>query len=414
MSRPTDAPSTGRRGRPAARAHTPRTHHDAHAARGRHPSARPGPKRPPGDRSSTFVGLLVVTTALVLLGLVMVMSAASVSDLRTTGSAWDSFTRQAVFAIVGGVGMVAVMRRHYGLWRRFATPFLAVALVLLVLVLIPGIGVGANGATRWLGVGSLRIQPSELAKLALIVWAARWLAMERHHAAVRHDPRVLRPVLLALAGVAALLLLQPNLGTLIITAVAVGAVILVSGASLARLGAWGAVGLTAAAVAALSADYRRARVTAFLQPWEDPANTGYQTVQSLVGIAGGGLTGVGLGASRAKWGFLPYAHTDFIFAIVAEELGLIGALTVLGLFAALGWFGTNAALRAEDTFGMLLAAGITTWFVFQAVVNIGAVVGLLPITGVPLPFVSYGGTSLVVNLLAMGVLLSVARHGRDA
>jgi len=355
-----------------------------------------------------------VTTALVLLGLVMVMSAASVSDLRSSGSAWDSFTRQAIFAVVGFVGMFAAYRRHYGVWRRLATPSLVVALGLLVLVLVPGIGVGANGATRWLGAGSLRIQPSELAKLAIIVWSAAWLAEPRNHDVIRGDPRVLRPVLLALGAVAALLLLQPNLGTLIITSVAVGAVVLLSGASLARLAGWGLLGVAAACVAALSADYRRARVLAFLAPFDDPANTGYQTVQSLVGIASGGLTGVGLGASRAKWGFLPYAHTDFIFAIIAEELGLIGALTVLVLFACLAWFGIRAALRAPDTFGMLLAGGITTWFVAQAVVNLGAVVGLLPITGVPLPFVSYGGTSLVVNLVAMGVLLSVARQGRDA
>ena len=412
---PTTSAQTGRsRTAHPAVAGRRRPAHDPGAARGRHPSARPGPKRPPGDRSSTFVGLLVVVTALVLLGLVMVMSAASVSDLRTSGSAWDSFTRQAVFALVGVVGMFVVMHQHYGLWRRLATPFLVVSFVLLALVLVPGVGVGANGATRWLGAGSLRIQPSELAKLAMIIWSARWLAEDSHREALRDDPRVLRPVLLALGAIAVLLLLQPNLGTLIITAGAVGAVVFVSGASLTRLAGWGAVGVTAACVAALSADYRRARLLGFLHPWDDPANTGYQTIQSLVGIAGGGITGVGLGASRAKWGFLPYAHTDFIFAIIAEELGLIGALTVLSLFVALGYFGVRAALRAPDTFGMLLAAGITTWFVLQALVNIGAVVGLLPITGVPLPFVSYGGTSLVVNLLAMGVLLSVARHGRDA
>ncbi len=398
-------PAGARRNRPA---------HEPGAARGRHPSARPGPKRPPGDRSSTFFGLLVVTSALVLLGLVMVMSAASVSDLRTSGSAWESFTRQAVFAVVGFAGMLVAMRRHYRTWRSLALPFLVVAFVLLALVLVPGVGVGVNGATRWLGAGSLRFQPSELAKLAMIVWTAAWLAEPKRHAAVHDDPRVLRPVLLVVGTAAALLLLQPNLGTLIITTGAVAVVVYLSGASLGRLLGWGALGLGAAAVAALGASYRRARVMAFLDPWADPANTGYQTIQSLVGIASGGLTGVGLGASRAKWGFLPYAHTDFIFAIIAEELGLIGALTVLALFVALGLFGIRAALRAPDTFGMLLAAGITTWFVLQAVVNIGAVVGLLPITGVPLPFVSYGGTSLVVNLVAMGVLLSVARQGRDA
>ena len=391
-----------------------RTRHEAGVARGRHPSARPGPKRPPGDRSSTFVGLLVVVTALVLLGLVMVMSAASVSDLRTSGSAWDSFTRQAIFAAVGVVGMIAAFRQHYGKWRRIATPFLLVCCGLLVLVLIPGVGVGANGATRWLGAGSLRIQPSELAKLAMLIWAAMWLSEKRNHTVIREDPRVLRPVLLALGGLAVLLLLQPNLGTLLITTGAVAVVIFLSGVPLTRLAGWGLLGAALATVAAFTASYRFARLKGFWDPFADPSNTGYQTVQSLVGIASGGLTGVGLGASRAKWGFLPEAHTDFIFAIIAEELGLIGALTVLVLFVCLAYFGVKAAMRAPDTFGVLLAGGITAWFVLQAVVNLGAVVGLLPITGVPLPFVSYGGTSLVVNLTAMGVLLSVARQGRDA
>ena len=416
--RPDRSTERSRHGRPGG-AERRRPQHAAGAARTRHPASREGTPRQPGDRSSTFVGLLVVTFALVLLGLVMVMSAASVSDLRTSGSAWDSFTRQAVFATVGLTGMVLVYRRHYRIWRRLATPFLLVSFGLLLLVLVPGIGVGANGATRWLGAGPLRLQPSELAKLAIILWSAWWLAydrqgVQREVGEIRNRPELLRPVIVALGACAVLLLAQPNLGTLIITAGAVGAVILLSGARLTRLAGWAALGLTGAAVAAMSAPYRRARVLGALDPWADPSNTGYQTVQSLVGIASGGLTGVGLGASRAKWGFLPFAHTDFIFAIIAEELGLIGALTVLGLFGAIAYFGVRAALRARDTFGMLLATGITAWFVLQAVVNLGAVVGLLPITGVPLPFVSYGGTSLVVNLLAMGVLLSVAREGWDA
>ncbi len=384
---------------------------DRGTARGRHPSHRQGPKRPPGDRSSTFLGLLVVTTALVLLGLVMVMSAAAVSDLRTSGSVWASFSRQSIYAAVGFAAMFVAMRHHYEVWRRLALPLLVVSGILMVAVLVPGVGVGANGATRWLGAGPIRVQPSELAKLALIVWSAGYLT-DRHRQ-LRSDPRALRPVLVVLAGAAGLLLLQPNLGTLIVSACAVGAVVFVSGVPLVRLAGWASLGTLGALAASMSAPYRRARLFGFLHPWNDPLDTGYQTIQSAVGIASGGLTGVGLGASRAKWGFLPYAHTDFIFAIIAEELGLLGAVTVLGLFVALGFFGIRTALRAPDTFGMLLAAGITTWFVVQAVVNIGAVVGLLPITGVPLPFVSYGGSALVVNLTSMGVLLSVARQGRD-
>jgi cell division protein FtsW len=164
---------------------------------------------------------------------------------------------------------------------------------------------------------------------------------------------------------------------------------------------------------ALGASYRRARVLAFLNPWADPLNTGYQNIQSLVGVASGGLTGVGLGESRAKWGFLPYAHTDFIFAIIAEELGLFGALLVVGLFVALGYLGMRTAVWARDPFGRLLAVGITTWFCVQAFVNIGAVIGVLPITGVPLPFISFGGSSLVATMAAAGVLGNVARQGRS-
>jgi cell division protein FtsW len=388
------------------------THRDQ--ARRRHPSAQRRTRKPPGSRSSTFVGLLVVTTALVLLGLVMVLSAASVSDLRTSGSAWVSFQRQALYAAVGVFGMVMALRADYHRWQRVAGPLLVASFVLLAAVLVPGVGVGANGATRWLGFGPVHVQPAEVAKLALVVWTAALLA--RRWTQIGDARRSLNPVLVVLGGLAVLLLAQPNLGTLIISGLVVVTMLFIAGVSMLRLAAVGAVGVGLAGVAALAVGYRRARVAAFLDPWADPLNTGYQTIQSMVGIASGGLTGVGLGASRAKWGFLPYAHTDFIFAIVAEELGLVGAFTVIALFVTVGVLGVKTALRAPDPFGMLLAAGITTWFVLQAAVNIGAVVGLLPITGVPLPFVSYGGSALVVNLAAMGILLSVARqgHGRPA
>jgi cell division protein FtsW len=187
-------------------------------------------------------------------------------------------------------------------------------------------------------------------------------------------------------------------------------VLFVAGVPLRPLGATVGLGAVAATALALGAGYRRARLTAFLDPWADPGNTGYQTIQSLVGIASGGLAGTGLGASRAKWGFLPYAHTDFIFAVISEELGLIGGVLVVGLFVALGVLGLRAALLAPDRFGMLVAAGITAWFLVQAFVNIGAVIGVLPITGVPLPFVSFGGSSLLVGMAAAGVLLNVARQ----
>jgi cell division protein FtsW len=375
-------------------------------ARRRHPTAH----RPTERRSATFVALLALIVSLNLLGLVMVLSASSVTALDEYGSSWYVAMRQGMWLLVGTTVMVLVMRADYHVWRRWATPLLGFAAFLLVLVLVPGIGMNINGASRWLGYGPFSLQPSELAKLAVLVFVADLLA--RRSAWISECRLTLVPVALVMGGFSFLLMLQPNLGTTIVLGVIVMAVLYVAGTRLAPLTALGAAGIAAATVLALGASYRRARVLAFLDPWEDPLNTGYQNIQSLVGLASGGLTGTGLGASRAKWGFLPYAHTDFIFSIIGEELGLLGALGVVALFLAVGVLGIRAALCAPDRFGTLLAAGVSTWFLAQAFVNIGAVVGILPITGVPLPFVSYGGSSLVFAMAGAGLLLSVARHAR--
>jgi cell division protein FtsW len=356
------------------------------------------------------VALLIVTVSLTLLGLVMVLSASSVSDLQTEGSSWHSFLRQATWATIGVGAAIVAIRVDYRWWRRHARIFLVGSYALLGLVLVPGVGVTVNGATRWLGVGSVRIQPGEFAKLALLLWVADLL--DRRSRSVRDARATLRPVLVALALCGALLLLQPNLGTLIVIAAMVLVVLYVAGTPLHRMLGLGVLAAGGAVAMTLLEGFRRDRLLAFLDPWADPLNTGYQTIQSMVGIASGGLTGVGLGASRAKWGFLPYAHTDFIFAIIAEELGLLGAGVVILLFAALALVGLRAAIDAPDPFGRLLAAGITTWLVVQAVINIGSVVGVMPITGVPLPFVSFGGSSLVVTMAATGLLLNIARHSR--
>jgi cell division protein FtsW len=280
----------------------------------------------------------------------------------------------------------------------------------LVLVLVPSAGITVNGSSRWLDLGALTIQPSELAKLALVLFTADLLARRWHR--LEDTRRSIRPVMVVLGLMAVLLLLQPNLGTALVSAAIVFGVLFAAGVPTLPLAGYGLVGAAGAMALALGEGYRRRRLLAFVDPWADPLNTGYQTIQSQVSLASGGLIGVGLGASRAKWGFLPYAHTDFIFAIIGEELGLLGATLVVGLFAALGYLGVRTALRAPDPFGRLLAAGITTWFCAQAFVNIGAVVGILPITGVPLPFVSFGGSSLVAAMAAAGVLLSVARQAR--
>ncbi len=380
---------------------------DVWASRRRHPTAKPAPPR---RRSKTFVGLLGVITTLNLLGMVMVLSASSVTALDTYGSTWYVAMRQGMWLLIGVAMCIAVMRVDYHRWRPFAVPGLVLSGVLLLLVLVPGVGMNVNGASRWLGYGPLSLQPSELAKLAVLVFVADLLA---RRAAWMHDLQLtLVPVAVVFGGVALLLMLQPNLGTTLVLGSIVLGVLYVAGTPLLPLAGIGGAGALVATILALAAPYRRARVLAFLDPWKDYQDTGYQNIQSLVGIASGGITGIGLGESRAKWGFLPYAHTDFIFAIIGEELGLVGALVVVALFVALGILGARAALLAPDRFGLLIAAGVTVWFGVQAFVNIGAVIGILPITGVPLPFVSYGGSSLLFSMVASGLLLNVARQAR--
>ncbi|HEV7759716.1 MAG TPA: putative lipid II flippase FtsW [Acidimicrobiales bacterium] len=361
-----------------------------------------------GVQNPMFLGIAFLVAVFNLLGLVMVLSASSVVALDKHGSSWYFVSRQLTWSIAGTGVLVLVARIDYRRWRRLANPLLWVSIAALVLVLVPGIGVSANGAQRWLGVGSLTIQPAEVVKLTLLIWIADLLA--RRAKWMSNTRATLRPVVVVLVLVAVLVMLQPNLGTTIVIAGIALSVCFVAGVPLAPMARWAGVALVTAAVLALAAPYRRTRVFGFLDPWSDPLDQGYQSIQSLVGLASGGFAGTGLGASRAKWGFLPFAHTDFIFAIIGEELGLVGALVVVALFVLLGVLGIRIALHAPDRFGMLLAVGITAWFLLQAFVNIGAVIGVLPVTGVPLPFVSFGGSSLVFSMAGAGLLLAVARR----
>ncbi len=390
----------------ATTTHPPESTDHVAETRRRHPAGRL--RR--GRATGTCLAILGIVGALTLLGLVMVISASSVSDLKDHGTTWFSFKRQAMWALIGTFGLIVAFRVHYRRWRAWVGPMLIAAIVLLLLVLVPGVGTEVNGSSRWIGLGALRVQPSEFAKLAVLLFVAKLLADREREGKARVTRLTLKPTLVVFGGVAALLMLQPNLGTTIVLGAIVLTILFVSGARLHHLGGIALAGAAGATFLALQASYRRARVTAFLDPWADPSNTGYQTIQSLVGIASGGLVGVGLGASRAKYDFLPEASTDFIFAIIAEELGLLGAAAVIGLFVALAFFGVRVALDTAEPFGRLVAAGITAWFAVQAFINIGAVVAVLPITGVPLPFVSFGGSSLVVTMVAAGILANIASH----
>ncbi|CAN5472610.1 stage V sporulation protein E [soil metagenome] len=358
---------------------------------------------------TTFLLLGAVVATLLVIGLVMVLSASSVQALKELGSKWSYFIRHATWLVLGAVAMVVTGSVPYRRWRRFALTLLLVSGVLLVLVLVPGLGLRVNGARSWLGLGSFTVQPSELAKLALILFLAELLS--RRASAVADSRLTLRPVLVVGAVLTGLVMLQPDLGTTIVLGSLVLAMLFVAGVPLFQLALTTVLASGAALTLALRRSYRRERILAFLDPSTDPGGIRYQINQSLSGVASGKFTGVGLGASRSKWGFLPNAHTDFIFAIIGEELGLLGTTAVVGLFLGFAVLGTRAALHAPDRFGTLVAAGITAWIMTQALVNIGGTIGLLPITGLTLPYVSFGGTSLVVTMAATGVLLNIARAG---
>jgi cell division protein FtsW len=351
--------------------------------------------------------LLGSTAFLTIGGLVVVLSASSVAAYTEYGSSFVFFNRQAAYAVVGTLAYLLTSRMRYQAWQRLAVPFLLLAVVLLALVLHPTAGIAAYGSSRWISLGPVTIQPSEIAKLALIVFTAMILARKWNQLGdPMHLALPLLPVVVILCG---MVMLQPDLGTTVILAGSTFLLLFAAGVRLRYLVTTGIVGGVIGMALIMGADYRRARFLCFLHPWADAKNCGYQLVQSLIALGSGGWFGVGLGASRQKWMYVPNAHTDFIFSILGEELGLVGELVVLVAFAFLIYAGVRIAAKAPDTFGRLLAAGIVSWFGLQVVVNLGAVIGLLPITGVPLPFLSFGGSSLVVSLAAVGVLTNIAR-----
>jgi cell division protein FtsW len=356
--------------------------------------------------------ITITCISLLGLGLVMILSASSVSAFTAYGSSFKFFFRQLIWAAIGVVAFIVMSRIDYKRLKGLGYIVYGAAALLLVAVLVPGVGITVGGSSRWVGFGPLTFQPSELAKLALVLFAAEIFSRKRE--SLLDDPwHTILPIVPALGVLALLVMMQPDLGTtLLLGSIGLG-MLFIAGAPLRYILPLGVLGVGLAAAGSLTADYRRARVFAFLDPWADPLNTGYQTIQSLIALGSGGWFGVGLGASRQKWSYIPNAHTDFIFAILGEEMGLFGTLVVVGMFVFLAYLGLRAARRAPDRFGMLLAAGITIWITAQAMVNIGAVTSLLPITGVPLPLVSFGGSSLVILLAACGILTNIARQGEE-
>jgi cell division protein FtsW len=355
------------------------------------------------------ISLTVVTVLLMLLGLLMSFSA-SIVDAAQDGDAFGTFRRQATWAAIALPAFALATRFPRRHLRALSWPLILVALVTLVIVLIPGIGVSRFGSTRWLGFGGFVFQPSEIAKLALLLWLADVLERKRPSDGSPHTTEHLLvpavPLLIVMGG---LVMLQPDLGTTVLLALIVGAMLFVEGLRLRFL--LGGVLAAAAAVALLIviAPYRVARIRGWLHAEEFAQAEGFQLVQSWVALGSGGVFGLGLGSSRGKWNFVPNPETDFVFAIIGEELGFVGGVGLIMLFLVLLLLGLHVAFTAAPGFDRTLSFTITAWVVGQAFVNIGTVTGLLPITGVTLPLVSAGGSSLLVTMTALGLLINVAR-----
>lgn len=402
---PVSRPRAGRRDTGRARGRTGRARK---AARAKAPTRGTAARRRAAARNEAAYFVLIPTVALLMLGLVMVFSAGSVAGMRQSGSGYRFFIQQGVWALLGLALMVVFAKIDYHKLGKVSWVGVLISIGLLVFVLFTGRAAG--GARRWLMIGPFNLQPTEIAKFTMIVFASYAMAMKGEK--VKQFMHLLVPVLLLVCLEAALILMQPDLGSALVLCFSIGLVLILSRAKAGHLVAIGAAGGVGVLCLMLSAPYRRARLFSFVNPWSSPRGSGYQVIQSYIALGSGHIKGLGLGMSRQKFLYLPNAHTDFIFAVIGEELGLVGTLMVVFLVALLTIGGLKIARRAPDEMGKLLAAGITGLIVIQALVNMGGVTGLLPITGVPLPLVSFGGSSLCVCMGCIGILLNIAAQGR--
>lgn len=383
--------------------------------------------------------LLFLTGILVLVGLMMIYSASNVIAFKKYGESNYFLIRQLIWTALGVALLYGVSWIPYRFWQKWAIALTLGTFVLLGLILIPGLGVEVNGARRWFRVGPFAFQPSEFAKLALIIYVAHYLAKHHEREQERSDLKgwsgwgrtgysgILRKVrqvrkgptrflggllpVLSVAGLGlVLIVVEPDLGTTVTLGLVILMMLFVGGAKLLHLSMLGLCLLPVLAYLILGTEYRRQRWLSYLDPWQDPSDTGFQIIQSFLAFGAGGEFGVGLGEGRQKLFFLPYPHTDFIFSVIGEELGLVGTLIVLFCFMLLVWRGIRLSTWVTDPFGQFLAVGITLMIGLSALINLGVVTGLLPTKGLPLPFLSYGGSSLLANLVGVGLLLSISRY----
>lgn len=360
--------------------------------------------------------LLIVVILLLSLGLIMVLSASSPTSLAETGDdSYSYFRKQAIFAVVGVIAMLFISKIDYRFWKKFYKIAYWVSIILLLMVLIPGIGVSSGGASRWIKILGVQFQPSELAKIGLIIFYASYLTDHKDELKGFYTGFI-KPFLYLVPVILILILIQDHLSATIIIVAVIGIMMLMAGSRLKYfLTAGTAAGVAGAAALYLMAKFtskgafRLARITSFLNPWADKQGDGWQVIQSLYAIGSGGLFGVGLGQSKQKYLYISEPHTDFIFAVLAEELGFVGCAVVIALFCVFIWRGVLTAMKAPDMFGSLVAIGITSLIGLQAIINIAVVTSSMPVTGMPLPFFSYGVTSLLILLCSVGVLLNISR-----
>jgi len=386
---------------------------------GRRQTERVDPRRRPAvepkddvlrrERHQPDWSIIVAVVALAAIGILMVYSSSAMRAYVQQDDTLAIVGPQILWAALGLIAMLVMMRIDYRLLRVVSMPAYIVAVAFLVLVFVPGLNKVVGGSARWLAIGGLpAIHPAEIAKLALIIYLAHWLSSRGTRVGGIRSGTI--PFLLITLPIVALVFKEPDLGTTTVIAATAFTMFFVAGAGLWQFGAMAVLGVLVAFAVGLQ-KYQMTRIRTFLDPWSDPLGTGFHTIQGLLALGLGGIFGAGLGESKLAGGlYLPNAWNDFIFAIIGEEFGMVGAVTVVALFVVLGYAGVRTAMRAPDTFGALLATGITGWLCIQAFINIGVVVALLPVTGITLPFISAGGSSLIISFAAVGILVSISRE----
>lgn len=350
---------------------------------------------------------------IIFVGLVMLTSASSVVSFQKFGTTYFYITHQLLLGLIPGLFLFYIASRvDYHIWERLAPFFLILSVGLLVLVFIPGLGFGAGGAQRWVHFGPIVFQPSEIVKLTFLLYLAAWLA-KRKGSTIHDLSYGFVPFVVLVGSVSLLVVLQPDMGTMGIIALMAAMMYFMIGAPLSHLGLIGLGGVALFFTLLHVAPYRMERFTVFLNPGLDPLGNGYHINQALLAIGSGGIFGRGFGLSRQKYAYLPEVVGDSIFAVIAEELGFFLAIGLIALFVFFAIRGLRIARRAPDTYGFLIAVGIVSWIFFQAFINIGAMLAVLPLTGIPLPFISYGGSALVIGMTAIGILVNISRQGRQ-